>query len=116
MSPTTTVKGTSNRFFTKYFEVKRFLELIHPINNFIEEFSPDVVETFSQEEIGLLEIYSNALKLIVKSSEILEGEKYVTASSVIPFLDGIYEDLMKMDSGSGSEGRTYFSRLVNLEN
>ena len=116
MSAKTTVKGTSNRFFTKYFEVKRFLELIEPINQFIEEFTPDTVDAFSPEEIKLLETYRSALQLIVKSSVILEGEKYVTASSVIPFLDGIYEDLMKMDSGSGSEGRTYFSRLVNLEN
>ena len=89
---------------------------MNPSTKFIEDFSPDVVETFSPEEIELLKTYSSALQLIVKSSAILEGEKYVTASSVIPFLDGIYEDLKKMDSGSGSEGRTYFSRLVNLVN
>ena len=100
----------------KYFEVKRFLELIEPINQFIEDFTPDTVDAFSPEEIKLLETYRSALQLIVKSSETLEGEKYVTASSIIPFLDGIYKDLRKMKSGCRSQGRTFISRLVNLEN
>ena len=89
---------------------------MNPSTKFIEDFSPDVVETFSPEEIELLKTYSSALQLIVKSSETLEGEKYVTASSIIPFLDGIYKDLRKIKSGCRSQGRTFISRLVNLEN
>ena len=111
MSPKTTVKGTSNRFFTKFFEVQRFLQLKDPINHFIDQFAPENVDPFSEEDFKLLETYCDSLKLIVKSSETLEGEKYVTASSVIPFLDGIHEDLDKMKSERpGRHGRAFIAR------
>ena len=115
-SAKTTIKGTSNRFFSKFFEADRFLQLIEPINTFIENESEDesvhvdFIDVFSDEEVHLLETYRDSLQLVVKSSEILEGEKYVTSSSVIPFLDGIHEELQKMKSRTDGHGKSFISR------
>ena len=114
MDPLKTVRGTSNRFFTKFFEVDRFVELQIPITTFIEEYEfPERLAAgeFSEEDFELLETYRNSLQMVVKSSEILEGEKFVTASSVIPFLDSIYENLKEMESQLSGEKKDFVKSL-----
>ena len=46
-----------------------------------------------EEDWNMILAYENALRPLVEASKILEGELYPTASSVIPFLDNVFEEL-----------------------
>lgn len=62
----------------------------------------------------LPQVYENALKRVVDSAKLLEGELYPTASSVIPFLDTIFEDLklMKQSLQDGA-GKQFVEKLLS---
>ena len=59
------------------------------------------------------QVYENALKRVVDSAKLLEGELYPTASSVISFLDTIFEDLklMKQSLQDGA-GKQFVEKLL----
>ena len=117
MNPLKTVRGTSNRFFTKYFEVERFVDLREMIDIFLDTYSGDIPAAcvvFADEEWYLLEVYRDSLKLIVKCSEILEGAKYCTSSSLIPMLDAIQSELSSMKGKmKNGEGKQFISFLLD---
>ena len=57
---------------------------------FFEQFdTPAALEELEEEDWEMLKIYIDAIDPIVKASRLLGGEKYPTASSVIPFLDEV---------------------------
>ena len=97
--PHRTVRGTANRFFTKFFEVERFVELREAIDLFCSSYDrlPIYVEALEFYEWDTLKVYRDSMELIVKAATILEGRDYPTASSVIPFLDTIVEDLEELE-------------------
>lgn len=56
------------------------------------------------------------MKRIVDSAKVLEGELYPTASSVIPFLDTIFEDLKMMKQSLQGPGKQFVEKLLaNLQ-
>lgn len=59
------------------------------------------------------QVYENALKNVVEAAKILEGELYPTASSVIPFLDLIFEDLKKMIQKLSGAGKLFVEKLLS---
>ena len=97
--PYRTVTGTANRFFTKFFEVERFVELREAIELFCSSYDrlPIYIEALESYEWDTLKVYRDSMELIVKAATILEGRDYPTASSVIPFLDTIVEDLEELE-------------------
>ena len=114
MNPLRTVKGTSNRFFSKFFEVDRFLEVRRAVDIFIDEYEdlPDYCEEFDETEWDVLKTYRDALDIIVKASVILEGRDYPTGSSVIPFLDSIHEELDNMKIAEPDDERKSFLKSL----
>ena len=108
------MKGTSNRFFSKFFEVDRFLEVRRAVDIFIDEYEdlPDYCEEFDETEWDVLKTYRNALDIIVKASVILEGRDYPTGSSVIPFLDSIHEELDNMKIAEPDDERKSFLKSL----
>ena len=114
IDPRRIVKGTSNRFFTKYFECERFIELRVPVEMFIDSFDnlPDSVTPFEEEEWELLVIYRDAMSLIVKAATVLEGRDYPTSSSVIPYLDTIHTELVSYCHELNGEGRSFVQLLI----
>ena len=117
MNPLRTVKGTSNRFFSKFFEVDRFLEVRRAVDIFIDDYEklPDYCEEFEETEWNVLKTYRDALDSIVKASVILEGRDYPTGSSVIPFLDSIYEELYCLQfSVPDAERKSFLKSLCGL--
>ena len=97
--PYRTVTGTANRFFTKFFEVERFVELREAIELFCSTYDrlPIYIKALESYEWDTLKVYRDSMELIVKAATILEGRDYPTASSVIPFLDTIVEDLEELE-------------------
>ena len=97
--PRRTVTGTANCFFTKFFEVERFVELREAIEIFCSTYDrlPNYVEALDFYEWDTLKVYRDSMELIVKAATILEGRDYPTASSVIPFLDTIVDDLEELE-------------------
>ena len=71
MNPLRTVKGTSNRFFSKWFEADRFIELRLAVELFFEEYHeiPDYCSPLDNNEWNDLKVYRDTLQLIVKASE-----------------------------------------------
>ena len=118
MDPLRTVRGTSNRFFTKYFEVERFVELREAVDIFLDTYTGDIPQSccvIADEEWSLLDVYKDSLKLIVKCSEILEGASYCTSSSLIPMLDAIQSELkeMKRNMKKNGDGKLFVSLLLD---
>ena len=54
---------------------------------------PDHLEALEDDDWEMLAVYENAMKNVVQLANVLEGELYPTTSSVIPFLDTIYDAL-----------------------
>ena len=92
----TIIQGTTNRWFYKYAEAERALILKDHINTFLEDYEGDSLDQFDHDEWKLILIYQNSCKTLVKAAKILEGELYPTASSVIPFLDTVFNELSLM--------------------
>ena len=118
MAPLSVIKGTDNRWFFKASETHRILELKEPIEIFFDKYNvPDYLERLEGEDWHMLLVYDNAMQVIVESSKILEGEMYPTASSVIPFLDNIFEQLKSLLRKEKTEGgKQYLNTLLkNLQ-
>ena len=116
MNPLRTVKSTSNRFFSKYFEVDRFVEVRRAVDIFLDEYEnlPDYLDSFDDNEWNVLKTYRDGLNIIVKASIVLEGRDYPTGSSVIPFLDSIHEEIQEFKNSLPVAERERKSFLKSL--
>ena len=87
------------------------------IDLFFKEYdTPPSLSALEQEDWKLLLVYENSLRLVVEAAKTLEGELYPTGSSVIPFLDTIFEDLKKLSGNlSGIEKSFVEKLLLNLQ-
>ena len=96
--PLRTVTGTAKRFFSKFYEVERFCELKEAVEIFCNDYEqlPVKVKTLDYFEWDSLKVYRDSMELVVKASVMLEGRDYPTASSVIPLLDTIVDDLEEL--------------------
>ena len=78
------------RWYYKFLEVQRVLVLRPHIEKFQDDqVGLDVSLCFDEDDWQNLKIYFNTLKLLSDNSDILEGQNYPTASSVIPFIDQV---------------------------
>ena len=93
-NPLAIIQGTSNRWYFKYLEMKRILELKVHVEKFQEEYE-NINESIvlSSEDWHNLLIYVNSLQTLSNASNLLEGQTYPTASCVIPFLDQVFSEL-----------------------
>ena len=114
-TPLAIIQGTDNRWFHKYNEVKRFLELKDTVIQFYDNFDiPDRIVRMDDDDWHLLLVYENAMRMVVEAAKVLEGELYPTASSVIPFLDTVIDDLKEMSGKEKTEdGKQYIDTLLN---
>ena len=113
--PHRTVTGTANRFFTKFYEVERFVELKEAIELFCSTYDrlPNYVEALEFYEWDTLKVYRDSMELIVKAATILEGRDYPTASSAIPFLDTIVDDLEELEKKvSDRDDKKYVKEFI----
>ena len=111
----TIIQGTANRWYYKYAEAERALILKEPINLFLDDYEGDALEQFQPDDWKLITIYHNSLKTLVKAANILEGELYPTASSVIPYLDSVFNDLSILKrklSEDRTGGKVFVERLT----
>ena len=118
VTPIAIIQGTENRWFYKYSEVRRALELKETIETFFETYNiPENLSSIEEEDWAMLMVYENAMRAIVEAAKVLEGELYPTASSVIPFLDTIIEDLKKLSNKVklGVERNYVNTLLTNLQ-
>jgi len=114
VEPLAIIQGTSNRWFFKYTEVHRALLLREHIDTFFDTFDiPATLDKIEEDDWQLLLVYENALKRVVDSAKLLEGELYPTASSVIPFLDTIFEDLKLMKQSLQGAGKQFVEKLLS---
>ena len=110
--PLAIIQGTSNRWFFKYAKVHRALLLKDTINDFFQDVDlPATVDQFNDSDWELLLVYENSMKSIVEAAKVLEGELYPTASSVIPFLDTVFEDLKIMSRSLQGAGKLFVDKL-----
>ena len=78
------------RWYYKFLEVQRVLVLRPHIEKFQDDQEGlDVSLCFDEDDWQNLKIYFNSLKTLSDNSNILEGQNYPTASSVIPFIDQV---------------------------
>ena len=78
------------RWYYKFLEVQRVLVLRPHIEKFQDDqVDLDVSLCFDEDDWQNLKIYCNTLKFLSDNSNILEGQNYPTASSVIPFIDQV---------------------------
>ena len=114
IAPLSVFKGTDNRWFFKASETHRVLELKEPIEVFFDEYDvPLHLRRLQDDDWHMLLVYDNAMQAIVDSSKVLEGEMYPTASSVIPFLDNILEQLKSLLRKEKTDvGRQYINTLM----
>ena len=92
--PLAIMQGTDNRWFYKYSEAKRALELQDSLETWFQEYNtPASLEKLEEEDWGRILAYQNAMKVVVESATVLEGMYFPTASSVIPFLAATLTEL-----------------------
>ena len=78
------------RWYYKFLEVQRVLVLRPHIEKFQDDqVGLDVSLCFDEDDWQNLKIYFTSLKTLSDNSNILEGQNYSTASSVIPFIDQV---------------------------
>ena len=75
---------------------------------------PSRIEFLDDKEWEILTVYRDALKLVVKASEVLEGRDYPSSSSVIPFLDAIIDELKNLlNKDISQEAKRFVNILIN---
>ena len=95
------IVGTSNRWFHKMTSVERLLEIRDSVELFQARSSLETnneeddnrVEVIDEEDWKLMKSYVKAVKIFQTLSKFLGGQTYPAATSVIPALDQILEDL-----------------------
>ena len=113
MKPLSIVKGTLNRWFHKYFEIHRFLDLEQAIKEFQADNLPTTLGQVNLEDWDNLRVYVQSLKPIVDAATMLESETSCTGSSVIPFITAIVDDLENLKGASRNRIHTnYYAELA----
>ena len=116
--PLAIMQGTDNRWFYKYSEAKRALELQDSLETWFQEYNtPASLEKLEEEDWGRILAYQNAMKVVVESATVLEGMYFPTASSVIPFLAATLTELEGLSEKlTDAEHQLYVEALIrNLE-
>ena len=106
ITPLSVVQGTDNRWYFKYSEVKRMVELKSSIMAFQEQYYEDIPDRLDLIEEGdwpLLISYVKAVAPFVKATEMFSGGNYITSSRVIPVLDQMSTDLTTLCSSPDTE-------------
>lgn len=101
IAPLSVVQGTDNRWYFKYSEVLRIVELRSSIKAFQDMYYEDLPERLDLIEEGdwpLLVSYVKAVSPFVKATEMFSGENYITSSRVIPVFDQMTNDLSTLCS------------------
>ena len=112
----TIIQGTDNRWFYKYSESERALILREHIDSYFDNYEGNTLEAIDDEDWKLILVYENSLRTLVQAGRVLEGELYPTASSVIPFLDTVYDELTTMSNKlHGASKRFVDQLLTNLK-
>ena len=92
--PLAIIKGTMNRWYYRFLEIERLILMQHHVEKFQEEYEnmPNHCR-IDLTDWENLKIYVTSLKSLSDASTVMEGQKYPTASSVIPFLDQVFSNL-----------------------
>jgi hypothetical protein len=78
------------RWYFKYTELSRVLLLRPHIETFQDNYADFQDELrLEEDDWKNLKIYVTSIKTLADSSDLLEGDTYPTATSVIPFLDQV---------------------------
>ena len=114
VDPLSIIQGTSNRWFFKYSEAHRALLLKDHINTFFEEFeTPDTLDPIEEYDWEMIVVYENAMRILVEAGKMFEGELYPTASSVIPFLYTVFEDLDTLKDKVEGAAKVFVTKLLS---
>ena len=70
------------------------------------------MKAITEDDWENINIYHAAMKTVVEASVIFEGATYCTGSSVIPFLDSIFQQLQKLKNGIRGEHKLYVRMLL----
>ena len=108
LKPLSIVKGTLNRWFSKFFEMNRFLDLEQALKEFQGEDLPTSVAQAELDDWENLHAYVKSLKPIVDSATMLESETSCTSSSVIPFISTILDELNSLKAASRKTAHSSF--------
>ena len=84
------------------------------INTYFEEFeTPDTLDPIEEYDWKMIEVYENAMRSLVQAAKMFEGELYPTASSVIPFLDAVFEDLDTLKQKVEGSAKEFVTTLLS---
>ena len=84
------------------------------INTYFEEFeTPDTLDPIEEYDWEMIEVYENAMRSLVQAAKMFEGELYPTASSVIPFLDAVLEDLDTLKQKVEGSAKEFVTTLLS---
>ena len=112
--------GTSNRWFHKMTSIERLLEIRGSVELFQARSTletdedDDPIEVIDEDDWNLMKEYVKAVKIFQTLSKFLGGQTYPAATSVIPALDQIVEDLenLKNETAEGTEGKQFIKNLL----
>ena len=93
LKPLSIIKGTLNRWFAKFFEMNRFLDLEQAIKEFQDNDLPPSLSQVNHDDWGNIRVYVHSLKIVVDTATMLESETSCTSSSVIPFILTVIDEL-----------------------
>ena len=80
-------------------EIERLILLRPHVERFMDEYQKMPEHCIlDSEDWENLNIYVTSLKTLANASSVMEGQKYPTASTVIPYLDQVFTDLEKYTS------------------
>ena len=115
------IVGTSNRWFHKMTSIERLVEIRGSVELFqarstaeTNDEEDDSIESINDEDWKLMKDYVKAVKRFETLSKFLGGQTYPAATSVIPALDQIVEDLEKLKNEivEDTEGKKLIKNLL----
>ena len=111
--PLAIIQGTKNRWFFKFMEASRVLELREHVEKFQDESEtmPDDL-ILQPDDWHNLSIYVRTVKVLSEASTLFEGEKYPTVSVVIPYLDQVFCDLGDLAARLPAQDQAFPKKLL----
>ena len=89
-------------------EIERLILLRPHVERFMDEYQKMPEHCIlDSEDWENLNIYVTSLKTLANASSVMEGQKYPTASTVIPYLDQVFTDLEKYTSKLHGDGQDF---------
>ena len=114
LKPLSVVKGTLNRWFAKFFEINRFLDLEQALKEFQNNDLPASLSHVSYEDWGNLRVYVKSQKPIIDSATMLESETSCTSSSVIPFILTVLDELETLKAACRKDvHKRFYGELIS---